>query len=89
MALLSDAEAMGSRIEVKPLQSVAVGPYKTQLRFFSEVDAKNALALMISLGSLLGDIEIVDFSEQYRDVSWLRPGHFELWIGTASVNDVD
>ena len=65
-----------------PIQTVDVGPSKSQLRYFKkldEVEAQEMLALFSKISSI-ADLELKDLSEQYSEVSWIKPGHYELWL---------
>lgn len=73
-------ELTGGPIDFKPVQEVDVGPSRSQLRFFKAADRDRAHRLAESLEGLVPDLTVSDFSSQYGDVGWIKPGHLELWL---------
>jgi hypothetical protein len=67
-------------IERKPIQLVSQGPSQTQLRFFKSADEAVAQDIAKRLKPMIGDVDIQDFSERYKTVDWIKPGHLELWL---------
>ena len=65
-----------------PIQIVDRGPSKSQLRYFKKVDEAEAqeMRTLISNISTITDLELNDLSDQYSEVSWIKPGHYELWL---------
>lgn len=70
----------GGPIELKPVQTVGFGPRESQLRFFRDADRARAHRLAEALRELVPSLVVRDFSAQYVGVSWLKPGHLELWL---------
>lgn len=69
-----------SLIKIEPIQLVKDGPKKSQLRFFSRQDKREADDLLKNLKKIFPQLELQDFSEQYGSMSWMETGHFELWL---------
>src|SRR5262245_65011180 len=70
----------GRSVRVRPIQVVTDGPQQTQLRFFKAADRAMAQLLVAQLKKPLPGIALQDMSTQYRQVSWIEPGHVELWL---------
>ncbi len=70
----------GRSILKQPIQSVDFGPQTSQLRYFKKTDEMMARQLWAELRNLLPDLQIADFSHDYAQAGWIRPGHFELWL---------
>lgn len=70
----------GGPVEFKPVQTVDVGPSVSQLRFFKAVDRERAQEFADALRVQVPGLTVRDLTAQYAKVSWLKPGHFELWL---------
>jgi hypothetical protein len=70
----------GGPVEFKPVQMVDVGPSTSQLRFFKAVDRERAQELAAALREQVPGLTVRDMTVQFAKVSWLKPGHFELWL---------
>jgi hypothetical protein len=74
----------GQTIAIQPVQLVAVGPTLDELRFFKTTDRAGAEALLLVVKKSLPRVRLNDLSAQYANVTWLRPGHYELWLAPDS-----
>ena len=70
----------GGPVDFKPVQTVAVGPSVSQLRFFKAVDRERAQEFANALRAQVTGLTVRDLTAAYAKVSWLKPGHFELWL---------
>lgn len=70
----------GRPIDIRPLQVVPDGPAVSQLRFFKAEDKTAADALRAQLAQKIPSLELKDLSGVYRQVTWLHPGHLELYL---------
>jgi hypothetical protein len=70
----------GRKLDVRPLQVVAVGPLQTQLRFFKSADQAQAQALLAEVKKAVPLVVLQNMSSQYGQATWIDPGHFELWL---------
>jgi hypothetical protein len=79
--LLKKIELNGQAIDIPPIESVKNCPKVSDLRYFFKDDKNNADKLLESLKKIFPQvrIQLKDFTGKY---SWLKPGHYELWIGT-------
>jgi hypothetical protein len=77
---LKDLTWQGHPIDIRPLEVVGDGPSVSQLRYFKPEDRATVASLQASLAKGLPGIQVRDMSDAFRNVSWLRPGHFELWV---------
>lgn len=68
------------KVEQKPVQKVDAGPRKSQLRYFKRQDQTQAQELFDALRKLIPELEISDLSGKYESVSWIKSGHYELWL---------
>ncbi|MEH6444453.1 MAG: hypothetical protein V7784_11200 [Oceanospirillaceae bacterium] len=78
--LTSTIKLNGLSIKQKAFLKVPTGPYNSQLRFFKSADQSNAKYLVNQLRKLIPSIETVDLSGKYNSVSWIKSGHFEIWL---------
>ena len=78
---LTSAESTPWKIERKPIQQVSAGPRKSQLRYFKKTDQAQAHELFTLLRREIPQLELADLSRQYESLIWIRPGHYELWLG--------
>lgn len=84
---LTKANLPGIDIEKKPIQLVNYGPRDSQLRYFNAKDEPNAKKLLEALRVLFPKLDIKDFSSEYSNIQWIKPGHFELWLSPdATIN---
>jgi hypothetical protein len=67
-------------INLRPIQLVKNGPKYSQLRFFFKQDKDEAIQFLMELRKIIPHLQLNDLSGQYRDIGWLKPGHYELWI---------
>lgn len=69
-------------ISVKPLpvQKVDIGPDESQLRYFKDVDEEQVQQLLGQLKQLIPDLVLRDLSDDFANVGWIKPGHYELWL---------
>ena len=70
----------GRAVKIQPLQTLAFGPKKSELRFFRKDDANDAQRLLGTLRRTIADVQLRDLSATYSRVTWIRSGHFELWL---------
>ncbi|KWC36272.1 hypothetical protein WL51_19345 [Burkholderia ubonensis] len=70
----------GRKIELRPIQLVDSGPQQSQLRYFRSSDQDRAQALLAEIRKAVPHAVLRDMSDQYQQVSWIEPGHFELWL---------
>jgi hypothetical protein len=77
---IADTDLGGKDIESKPIQIVEDGPRNTQLRYFKKEDAPQAAELLSELEKFIPNINLKDYSRQYSNLSWIKPGHLELWL---------
>lgn len=70
----------GGPVEVQPVQTVTAGPSVSQLRFFKAVDRERALKFADALRAQVPGLTVRDLTAPYAKMSWLKPGHFELWL---------
>jgi len=77
---ITDVSLAGRRIEKKPLQIVAFGPRESQLRYFKRGDDSQAKELLTVLRKLIPELKLINFSDKYSHVRWIKTGHFELWL---------
>jgi hypothetical protein len=77
---LKSIELAGKKIDLRPIQSVKSGPSDNQLRFFKRQDKNNAEKLLIKLGTAIPQLHLIDLSQQYDGISWIKTGHYELWL---------
>jgi hypothetical protein len=73
-------QVAGRNVDVRPIQQVNAGPQQSQLRFFRSADQSQAQTLLTQLRKSIPSLALQDMSSQYRQVSWIDPGHFELWL---------
>ncbi|MEE8454005.1 MAG: hypothetical protein V3R90_04475 [Limibaculum sp.] len=78
--LVANLALPGGPVEFKPVQSVDVGPAASQLRFFKAVDRERAQEFADALRAQVPGLTVQDLTAPYAKVSWLQPGHFELWL---------
>lgn len=78
--ILANIESKQWEIENKPIQQVTSGPNHNQLRYFRKSDEMNAQQIHKLLQDVIPQLEIKDFSSSYENVSWIKPGHYELWF---------
>jgi hypothetical protein len=67
-------------IENNPIQVIDNGPPDTQLRYFKKEDLSQASELLSKLKRFIPNISLKDFSRQYSNIKWIKPGHLELWL---------
>lgn len=70
----------GKTIELRPIRLVEYGPNESDLRFFKKQDAEYAKHLLTKLKKILPKLELKDLSRQYKNIVWIKPGHYELWL---------
>jgi hypothetical protein len=80
LAWFKAIQVTGRKLDVRPIQQVAVGPARSQLRFFKAADRLQAQALLAQVRRAVPAIVLEDMSSQYRQATWIEPGHFELWL---------
>lgn len=73
-------EVGGRKVNLRPLQVVASGPFQSQLRFFKPADQAGAQALLIEIKRVMPVVALQNLSGQYGHATWIDPGHFELWL---------
>lgn len=79
--LVENLQKSGSwNIETKPIQKVARGPRKSQLRYFKKQDQQQAQELLVTLRTMIPAIELSDLSGKFDNTDWVKPGHYELWL---------
>ena len=78
--IFSRTEIGDTAIEIMPLQIVKKGPIVSELRYFKENDKKNCEILFKNLKNSFKGLRLVNLSQQYKKVSWIKNGHFELWL---------
>lgn len=71
---------LGEKIKKEPVQVVRVGPSRTQLRFFKAEDKAQARELSRELQKMLPHVDLKDLSREYARMTWIKPGHYELWL---------
>ncbi|MGF1526583.1 MAG: serine/threonine protein kinase [Candidatus Competibacterales bacterium] len=76
----------GKQVIGKPVQVVAAGPARSQLRYFKDQDAAGAAELYRVLKLHLPNLELRDFSPRYERAQWIKPGHYELWFSSNPEN---
>jgi hypothetical protein len=76
----ADTDSDGKGIENNPIQIIDNGPPDTQLRYFKKEDAPQAAELLSKLKKFIPNISLKDFSGQYSNIRWIKPGHLELWL---------
>ncbi len=77
---LNGIDLNGRKIVLRPTQLVPNVPQNNQLRFFKKQDAKEARLLFKQLRTVIPNIQLKDFSDDYDSVSWVKSGHYELWL---------
>ena len=64
---------------------VAQGPQRTQVRYFRPTDAAGAT----KIAALLQQWQRIDATTRYirgyENSSWVKPGHYEIWLGPATL----
>ena len=70
----------GIKVSFRPIQLVESGPSESQLRFFKQQDREQAEELLIELKKVLPVLQLRDFSNQFKDIGWIKRGHYELWL---------
>jgi hypothetical protein len=78
---LKNIKLDGRAIDVKPVQIVDNGPSTSQLRFFKEQDKSEAGQLKQALQKVIPNLRLIDLSQQYGHLTWIKTGHYELWLG--------
>jgi hypothetical protein len=73
-------QVAGVKVDLRPTQVVATGPQQTQLRFFKEADKAQAQSLLTELRKGIPGVALSDLSAQYKQATWIDPGHLELWL---------
>lgn len=74
------AEAAQWKIEQEPIQKVDSGPRKSQLRYFKRQDQTQAKELFDVLHRFIPQLELINSSDQWEKVGWIKPGYYELWL---------
>ena len=74
-------EIDGQYVVVPRVIRVENGPKKTQLRYFKREEGEEARDLAEQLRKLIPNLELNDLSEGNLDLSFIRPRHYELWLG--------
>lgn len=71
---------------VHGIERVDRAPRTAQLRIFRDAEQAGARAIQRLLAAEGYRFTLENLTRAYskKDLSWLRPGHFELWFGTAS-----
>lgn len=80
MPWLSSQSFDGRPVVVKSVVLVSVGPSVNQLRFFKAEDRQSAGALAAAMTPLVPNLQLLDLSGSYGNVSWVAPGRLELWL---------
>jgi len=70
----------GVPVAVRPIQLVGSGPAESQLRYFKHEDRDRAEQLHKELAAGIAGLRLQDLSGQYQKSTWLKSGHFELWL---------
>src|SRR5262245_61931603 len=70
----------GQKVNIRPTIIVQNGPRVSQLRFFRSADQSQAATLAADLREAIPRLVLEDLSAQYGKVTWIDPGHFELWL---------
>lgn len=84
--IVDGVEVNGSSraVDLQQTQVLDFGPNQSQIRFFKEADADSAKALQGWLARQGLAVEIVNLTERYKDQSWIKVGHFELWVAPGA-----
>lgn len=80
---LADTGSDGKTIEDNPIQIIDKAPPDTQLRYFKKEDKPQAAELLSKLKKFIPNIRLKDFSGQYSNIKWIKPGHLELWLSPS------
>lgn len=70
---------------VQGIERVNRAPRTPQLRIFRDAEQSGARAIQQLLAAQGYRFSLENLTRAYgkKDLSWLRPGHFELWFGSA------
>lgn len=68
------------KIEEESIRLVHVGPSRTQLRYFKAEDKAQAKKLLEALRKMIPNIQLEDLSRDYARMTWIKRGHYELWL---------
>ncbi len=77
---VKDAKLKERSIEQRPVQTVHIGPQVSQLRYFKTQDEPEARELFAILRRVIPKLELKNFSREYERVTWIKRGHYELWL---------
>ena len=80
IAWFKGLQVSGAKLDVRPIQQVATGPQRSELRFFRAGDRAQAQTLLAQVAKAVPAAVLNDLSAQYRQAKWIEPGHFELWL---------
>lgn len=73
-------------VSVQGIERVDRAPRTSQLRIFRDAERTGARRIQQLLETEGYRFSLENLTPTYskKDLSWLRPGHFELWFGTSS-----
>ncbi|SEA59349.1 hypothetical protein [Rubrimonas cliftonensis] len=75
------ALAKGERaLAMQSIQRVDGGPATPEVRYFLAEDRETAEALAARLAPFLPGVRAADYSADFAGVSWIDPGHIEVWF---------
>lgn len=82
---LKEIKLAGNSIEMRQIRLVKNSPEISDLRFFKKQDHKNGRQLLTELRKFIPDLKLKDMTTQFEGISWIRPGHFELWLSPEAI----
>ncbi len=77
LALAKEERALA----LQSIQRVEGGPDAPEVRYFLAEDRETAEALAARIAPFLPGVRAADYSADYAGVSWIDPGHIEVWFG--------
>lgn len=77
---IKNIELDDSELIVRPVQLVTYGPKANSLRFFKQKDKADAKVFLTQLVDIIPNSRLQNLSKRYKDVPWVKTGHFELWL---------
>lgn len=80
LSSVQDVDFGYGNVESSPLQILDYGPEKSQLRYFKAQDTAEAIELFKWVKKYVPQIELLDLSDKYANLNWLKPRHYEIWL---------
>jgi len=77
---LAAVSIAGMSLSPQPVQQVPSGPSVDELRYFGPSDREGAELMIQALRGDLPRVKLKDLSAEYAQVTWIKPGHYELWL---------